>query len=86
MRTFSNTELLISNENFRTDWFLKEQLKSHNPLYISELPFADITVNSSAEMASVCRGNAQIRPLASTRCVCSRSPKRSAASRVSLLR
>jgi superfamily I DNA and/or RNA helicase len=31
-------------ENFRTDWFLKEQLKKHNSLYISELPFADLTV------------------------------------------
>ncbi len=36
----------LSNENFRTDWFLKEQLKNHNPLYISELPFADITVKT----------------------------------------
>ena len=36
----------LSNENFRTDWFLKEQLKNHNPLYISELPFADITIKT----------------------------------------
>jgi hypothetical protein len=35
---------IIANENFRTDWFLKERLKATNPLYISELPFADITV------------------------------------------
>ncbi len=31
-------------ESFRTDWFLKEQLKNGNSLYSSELPFADITV------------------------------------------
>ena len=39
---------IIPNENFRTDWFLKEQLKAINPLYINELPFADITVKTNA--------------------------------------
>lgn len=34
-------------ENFRTDWFLKEQLKSRNAQYISELPFADLTVKAA---------------------------------------
>ena len=33
-------------ESFRTDWFLKEQLKRRNSQYISELPFADLTVKS----------------------------------------
>ncbi len=33
-------------ENFRTDWFLKEQLKARNGQYISELPFADLTVKA----------------------------------------
>ncbi len=31
---------------FRTEWFLKEQLKKHNNQYISELPFADLTVKA----------------------------------------
>jgi hypothetical protein len=34
-------------ERFRTDWFLKEQLKNGNPLFINELPFADLTVKTS---------------------------------------
>lgn len=34
-------------ENFRTEWFLKEQLKKHNKQYISELPFADLTVKAA---------------------------------------
>ncbi|WP_435353479.1 AAA domain-containing protein [Emticicia sp. SJ17W-69] len=38
---------IVLNENFRMDWFLKEQLKKDNPLYISELPFADITVKNN---------------------------------------
>jgi len=33
-------------ESFRTDWFLKEQLKKRNTQYISELPFADLTVKA----------------------------------------
>lgn len=33
-------------ESFRTDWFLKEQLKKRNSQYISELPFADLTVKA----------------------------------------
>ncbi|MDZ7933506.1 MAG: AAA domain-containing protein [Emticicia sp.] len=33
-------------ESFRTDWFLKEQLKKRNSQYISELPFADLTVRA----------------------------------------
>ncbi|MFN3490136.1 MAG: DEAD/DEAH box helicase [Emticicia sp.] len=33
-------------ESFRTDWFLKEQLKKRNSQYISELPFADVTVKA----------------------------------------
>lgn len=33
-------------ETFRTDWFLKEQLKNTNPLFINELPFADLTVKN----------------------------------------
>ncbi len=33
-------------ESFRTDWFLKEQLKVRNSKYISELPFADLTVKA----------------------------------------
>ncbi len=33
-------------ESFRTDWLLKEQLKSRNSQYISELPFADLTVKA----------------------------------------
>jgi DNA polymerase IIIc chi subunit len=33
-------------ESFRTDWFLKEQLKVRNSQYISELPFADLTVKA----------------------------------------
>ena len=37
---------IIPNENFRTEWFLKEQLKTSNPLFMSELPFADITVKT----------------------------------------
>jgi hypothetical protein len=37
---------IVPNENFRMDWFLKEQLKNSNPLFISELPFADITVKT----------------------------------------
>ena len=42
----SNGEFLHEpnlSESFRTDWFLKEQLKKRNIQYISELPFADIT-------------------------------------------
>lgn len=31
---------------FRTDWFLKEQLKKRNSQYITELPFADLTVKA----------------------------------------
>ena len=34
-------------ESFRTDWFLKEQLKVRNGQYISELPFADLTVKAA---------------------------------------
>ena len=34
-------------ESFRTDWFLKEQLKKHNNQYINELPFADLTVKTA---------------------------------------
>ncbi len=34
-------------ESFRTDWFLKEQLKVRNNQYISELPFADLTVKTA---------------------------------------
>ena len=34
-------------ESFRTDWFLKEQLKVRNSQYISELPFADLTVKAA---------------------------------------
>lgn len=33
-------------ESFRIDWFLKEQLKLRNVQYISELPFADLTVKA----------------------------------------
>jgi DNA polymerase IIIc chi subunit len=33
-------------ENFRTDWLLKKQLKIRNRQYISELPFADLTVKA----------------------------------------
>jgi superfamily I DNA and/or RNA helicase len=33
-------------KSFRTDWFLKEQLKNRNSQYMSELPFADLTVKS----------------------------------------
>jgi len=45
----SNGEFLHepnSPESFRTNWFLKEQLKKHNSQYFSELPFADLTVKS----------------------------------------
>jgi DNA polymerase IIIc chi subunit len=48
----SNGEFLHETnlpESFRTDWFLKEQLKKRNSQYISELPFADLTVKSSNE-------------------------------------
>lgn len=34
------------SEGFRTDWFLKEQLKNDNVLFINELPFADLTVKT----------------------------------------
>jgi hypothetical protein len=34
------------HEGFRTDWFLKEQLKKRSSQYLSELPFADLTVKS----------------------------------------
>lgn len=34
-------------ESFRIDWFLKEQLKTRNSQYISELPFADLTVKAA---------------------------------------
>ncbi|GGD61318.1 ATPase AAA [Emticicia aquatilis] len=34
-------------ESFRIDWFLKEQLKNRNSQYISELPFADLTVKAA---------------------------------------
>ncbi len=34
-------------ESFRTDWFLKEQLKVRNSQYISELPFVDLTVKAA---------------------------------------
>ncbi|AFK03689.1 superfamily I DNA and RNA helicase and helicase subunits-like protein [Emticicia oligotrophica DSM 17448] len=43
----SNGEFLhqsILPNKFRLDWFLKEQLKKRNNQYISELPFADLTV------------------------------------------
>ncbi len=46
----SNGEFLhepILSESFRTDWFLKEQLKTRNSQYISELPFADLTVKAA---------------------------------------
>lgn len=46
----SNGEFLHEpsfSESFRTDWFLKEQLKLRNRQYISELPFADLTVKAA---------------------------------------